>query len=103
VNTRPDGRSGRLANRTACPLRARPDGEPRLFTVTHGQQAISPDLRLRCSVQPGPEPSKLVMRVRFPSSAPEFSQVSAAFTYYARSDITALDRRLTVKVAVMFR
>jgi len=54
-------------------------------------------------VQPGPEPSKLVMRVRFPSSAPEFSQVSAAFTYYARSDITALDRRLTVKVAVMFR
>jgi predicted nucleic acid-binding protein len=41
-------------------------------TVIHGhtgQRGASPDLRFRCSADPYPEPSKLVMRVRFPSSA----------------------------------
>jgi hypothetical protein len=30
------------SGRTACPLRARSDGEPRGFTVTHGQPDTPP-------------------------------------------------------------
>jgi hypothetical protein len=54
----------------ACPLRARQNGESRGFTVTHGNSSMSPDLGGSSSATLYPEPSKLVMRVRFPSPAP---------------------------------
>ena len=54
----------------ACPLRARQDGESREFTVTHGVTSMSPDLGGGRSEALHPKPSKLVMRVRFPSPAP---------------------------------
>jgi hypothetical protein len=39
------------------------------FTVAHGQAGTPPDLHPRCPARLHSEPSKLVMRVRFPSSA----------------------------------
>src|SRR5260370_487665 len=66
------GRTG--AGGTACPLRARSDGEPGGFTVTHGQRKHAADLQTRSSEPPDPLPSKLVMRVRFPSPAPQVAQ-----------------------------
>jgi hypothetical protein len=53
----------------ACPLRARSDGKPRSLTVTHGQAGHAADLRKQRSAPLYPIPSKLVMRVRFPSPA----------------------------------
>jgi hypothetical protein len=50
-------------------LRARQDGESRGLTVAHGDSGMHPDLRAHRSAGRGPKPSKLVMRVRFPSPA----------------------------------
>jgi hypothetical protein len=58
------------SGRTACPLRARSDGEPGGFTVTHGDSGTFPELGGSRSAAWYPKPSKLVMRVRFPSPAP---------------------------------
>jgi hypothetical protein len=52
-----------------CPLRARQGGEQRGLTVAHGDSGMRPDLRERWSAACDSKPSKLVMRVRFPSPA----------------------------------
>jgi hypothetical protein len=53
--------SSTRAGRTACPLRARSDGEPGWFTVAHGQAGHTADLRRRRSAPQDAKPSKLVL------------------------------------------
>ena len=60
----------RLASGRPCPLRARSDGKSGGFMVPHGQANTSRNLYKCCSMASYPKPSKLVMRVRFPSPAP---------------------------------
>jgi hypothetical protein len=68
------GRCGPRSNRTgglnqACPLRARSAGETGAITVTQGHETTPLDLRSGWPTSPDPKPSKLAMRVRFPSPA----------------------------------
>ncbi len=53
-----------------CPLRARSGGESESLAGIHGDYRACPDLGQNSSRGCGPQPSKLVMRVRFPSPAP---------------------------------
>jgi hypothetical protein len=55
---------------SAYPFRARWSGEPAGLTVIHGERSTCSDLGQGSSGCCGPQPSKLVMRVRFPSPAP---------------------------------
>jgi len=48
----------------ACPWRARSDGGRRWFRVAHGDPQTGPELARSSSAGCGPQPSKLVMRVR---------------------------------------
>jgi hypothetical protein len=65
-------RSHRRERLSACHMRATRQGAQRIATVTHGQ--VDADNQDRCSCRSadksGDRTSKLVMRVRFPSSAP---------------------------------
>jgi hypothetical protein len=60
-----------------CPLRARSEGQLRCFRGTHGDWRTCPDLGHSRSEECEPQPSKLVMRVRFPSPALIFAGQSA--------------------------
>jgi hypothetical protein len=55
---------------TPCPLRARSGGQTGALTVTRRQPIMPAELGKRSSRHYYPQPSKLVMRVRFPSPAP---------------------------------
>jgi hypothetical protein len=78
-------------NPRACNIRAIRRGAQGVATVTHGQVGAGDQDRhsRRSAANPGARTSKLVMRVRFPSSAPAHRKLSllvssdcAQFTHF---------------------